>query len=357
MLLGADPFSIYGTGSGGRANMLRNPLWLEVGDNVAPSTSDPRSSIGTHCLDVAASNNNGPRVSLFGNKTEFIMRSAFKVASLPTGNAVNVIYEPHDNANAAQCALVLTSTGSILLRKGSLGGGGVTLAETDGPVIAAGSYYHVEAYFKIGDAGACEVRVNGVVVMNATGIDTQNTANGGADQVRVFTAAVTSVGYKVTDFAVADMTGDDNNDFMGDVVYIRRDMVATDASTWTRNTGASDHAAVDDPTPDDDTTYVAADAPADAVQFQLQSLPASVSEVVSVSLAVLNRKADAGVGSLQTSLASVAVSPVQEDDGEEVAQTQTYAYQVDHFGADPSTGVPVTPASYPDLRVRHVKTA
>lgn len=358
MLRGVDNFSTYGTGSGGRTNMLRNPQWLSVPSTATPQTNNPRGALGTHNLQCVASANNGPRLSLGGALTEFIIAQAIYIGSLPTDNDSQVIAEPHDSNNDEQCSLVISSTGTLQLKSG--GSTGTLIAESE-ICIFAGTFHHIEVYFKIGNGspagGACEVRVDEVIQINESGLDTQATAVAGASQVMLWTPFTPDgVSMDVTDFAWVDLTGTDNNDFAGDCVVLRRDMTATDSSAWTRNTGASDHAAVDDPTPDDDTTYIAASAADSDVIFGFQSLPAGISEVVSVTVRALQRKVDAGSANVQASLLSVSSSPAAEDLGADVTQTLSYQYNDDHFGTDPATAVPITPASYPDLRVKHAKT-
>lgn len=334
-----DNFASYGTGATGRTNMLRNPNYAEMNSTTTPQTSNPRSSLGTHSLHFTdfAGSDDAWRVLFGTNETDFYIAGGIYLNQLPGGNTTAYLAQIRDSGNGDQCTLWITSTGALQLRNGNTG---TVLGTSDAGVITVGSYQFFEARFTISNAsGACEVRLDNDIVLNVTGVDTQGTSNSGADQMDICkVASPDGCEIDLTDFQFRGTTEVD--DFLGDIVWAKRLLNADTAQTdFVRNTGSNDFEAIDDTTPDDDTTYIESQAVGDISEFGMEDTPANVSEIVAVVLRTLMKKTDAGVGTAQVSIISAQGSPETTAAGQDAAVPSTYTYRDDIFEVDPATGI------------------
>lgn len=357
MLRFADGFQIYGTSTTGKTNMLRGNPWAENGSS-GPSTLNPHG-LQTHSyLITSLTGTTVPMRCLFlTTETVFGMGAFFYLNQLPGAASRFYLFQPRDTANVAQCTLSVSTAGAIELRNGTVTG--TVLAQSADGVISAGTYLHVEARFTINDTtGDIEVRVNGVTVLTANGLDTKATANAGCNQVVIGrVSAPDSAVVDVSDFMWWDTTNTDgagNNTFLGEVQWIAKLPTADTATTdWVRNTGSNDFDMIKDATPDDDTTYISAANVSDASIFAQADLPGTVSEVIAVLHRTLSRKTDPGISSLKQS----AVSGVSVADGATYALSETWTYYTDAFGVDPATGVRWTPSGFNASQKKFTKAA
>jgi len=185
------------------------------------------------------------------------------------------------------------TTTQIKLRVNSAGqlqvvhGGGAILATTpdyyDDP-----TWKHVEFKAMIDNAaGAFEVRVNERIVLSASGVDTQNTANASANRVYF------GVGDRLLDnLWICDGAGATFNNFIGELrVITRRPNAAGFYTQWTPNTGLN-WAAVDDPQTDNDSTYVSSITPGNKDSFPLVALGVDSGAILAVAQNIRARKDD-----------------------------------------------------------------
>lgn len=364
MIRFADNFAMYGTGNSAAVNeMVGGGLYAEVSStsNLGPSTANPRG-LGTHHWRSPAANMTPLRLALGGTYTTFFLAGAFYFHSLPGNDTATYLFQVRDGANAAQLTIIVTPTGDIHVKNGT--GSGTVIAQTASPALTAGAYHYVECKIDMGQGsspadGAVEIRVNGEIVINEDSIDTQGTANAGA-QIITIANTQTSGGAQIdlADFVFYDTTGSVNNDFLGDTQWLRLDPNAdTVESDWARNTGANDYEAIDDTSADGDTTYIEATTPGDVSSFGLGNLAATVSEVVAVIARVKSRKTDAGDANLQVSIRSALASPNTEDAGADNPLTEAYTYRDDIFETDPATSALWVPASVDAAQLKFDRTA
>jgi len=143
--------------------------------------------------------------------------------------------------------------------------------------------------------GSIEVRANGssTPVLSLTGIDTQNTGNAFATKGNFYAA-----GNRVTDIYLLDGDGASPwNSFLGEYRVITLFPSGDNSVQFTRNTGATNAAAVDDQYStgqDDDTTYVEDNTAGHIDWYDLDNLPAGLTPSV-VQIRGIARKTDAGV--------------------------------------------------------------
>lgn len=354
----ADGFSIYGTGATGRANIVKGQPFTEINSTTDISTLNPHGN-QTHCLiassiaGIAAA----LRMAFGSNETVFGLGAFFYINQLPADNTAVYLFQARDSANAAQSSLVLSSTGTLILTNGTEAG--TVLEESVAPVIAAGSWYHVEILWTIGNTGGAIVRVNGETDISITGVDTQATANMGAEQATfIFVDAPDGAILSMSDLQFWDTDGTVNNTFMGEVQWVRSNPDGdTAVASWTRNTGASDFAVIDDTTPDDDTTYLETLAVNNQTQFTTSNAPADASEVVGVVVRHFARKTGPGAAAVQGSIISTTTSPETSAAGSSHTLTESYQYYTDVHETDPATGVAFTPAGFNASRRALIKSA
>jgi len=163
-------------------------------------------------------------------------------------------------------------------------------------VIQDATWYHIELFATIGDAGSAELRVNGATDASYAG----DTRNGGA--VGIASAVRLSSPYNATgggntdfdDCVIWDTAGTVNNSFVGDVgCYTLRPTAAGASAAWVPNAGAN-YAACDDDTYDGDTSYVESSTAGAIDTYAMADLPATAGAVLAVMTHLWAEKTDAG---------------------------------------------------------------
>lgn len=367
-LLWCDGFDHYGAGASGRSAML-DGVWAEVDGNVEPSATNPRTG-GRSLRNPGGASVRTVRRVFGADKAVVGFGYALYLDNLPTAASDVVLAQFRDNANTSQVTLNLTTTGQIEARTGTAIG---SIIGTSGVAVTAAAYQHFECRVAIDSAaGAVEVRVNGVTVLDLSNVDTRGAGTAQTAQVRIGggdgsgTAPVTYY----DDLYAWDDQGSVANDFLGDQ---RVFMLLPDANTaeadWTpvgAGSPPSGFAAIAEDTPDDDTSYISGAAPAGSPPvgpvsvFGLEDLPASVSAVTAVQMVGRMRKTDAGACDVQMSLLSSNVgSPPApaEANGADRPITEVYTYWQDVFHTDPATGAAWTPAAVDAARFKIERTA
>lgn len=346
-LIWMDGFDHYGAGANGRLAML-DGVWSELFATTTPEVTAPRTGLYAFGRSAAAAGMVHRRI-LGAAKTTVGLGMAFRLASMPTANNRLFPFVYRDTANAAQVTIVLQSTGKISAYRGDV----VTLlGESADGVVTAGAYQHIECKVVFNDTtGAIEVRVNGVTVLNLSGIDTVQTANVECSQVCFMNSSGVTSGagaFWFDDVFAWDDAGSRNNDFLGDR-RVRAIFPDADTATeeWTA-TGATDgFDCINDAAPDDETTYISAlpltgspPTPLTSV-YGLQDPPAGVGSIAAVQTCIRMRKTEAGDTNVQVSL----LSSGDESAGSDRPITEIYTYWSDVHELNPNTGTPWSESS------------
>lgn len=312
------------------------------------TTANPRT--GTHSLQRIKTSTS-PTVArrvLGGAKTTVGQAVAAYFNFLPDNNDDYALYDFRDAANAVQISILVQSTGTIEVKRGTVDG--VSLAVTATPAVVAEAYQHIETVVTFSNTvGAVEVRVNGVTVISIAGVDTVAGATEECSQVALIGGVNTGTASHNTttdydDYFCYDDTGSFNNTFIGDrrVLTLFPDADTAQAD-WTPLSG-SGFSNIDEADPDDDTTYISAPpggSPGLSSEFGMADLPAGVSSISAVVLVNRMRKTDAGVANVQASLVSTST----EAAGTDRPLTEAYTYYHDVIEADPDTAAPFTPTA------------
>lgn len=358
-LLWMDGFDHYGVDDTGRANMLAG-AWAEISTTaggVEPRSSQSRT--GLYSLFFPSNTGDVFARRVLGKSTQVVgVGFAVYLTQLPSSNSTHRLVALADVTNTIHLTLGVESTGAMTVKRGRFSSGTV-LYTTPTPVLVAEAFNHIELRAYIDNAsGAVEVRVNGVTVISLTDIDTQDTANTEVSQISFGKSVFESTDYSpfyIDDVFVWDDTGTTNNDFLGDrrvrTIYPNAD---TAVAEWSVTGAASGFAAINQTSPDGDTTYIEADTSVPVTsEFGLQDLPASTGAIAAIQTYVMQRKTEAGDGSTQTSL----ISGASVANGADRPITEVYTYWMDVFETDPATGSAWTKAGVDDVKLRIRRTA
>ncbi len=188
-------------------------------------------------------------------------------------------------------------------------------------------------------AGAYEVRVNGVNVMSASGIDTSNgwtseVGVGGAGFIG-FGSLTVDNGYFLDDVYICDGTGATNNNFLGDsqVLTGYPDEDGTYLQ-WTALGTGEHQSEIDENPPDDDITYIFDSVSGRIDTFDFDPVDTNGGVIRGVQLNISATKTDAGAQNIQ----GYNISGVTEDAGtSKPLGSGEYTYYREIWPEDPNT--------------------
>lgn len=224
-----DGFDHYGTGEEATNRLLQGP-WAEVNiqslanNGVIIPPFGARN--GDHSLVLNPTNEDFVRRVTGADLGTAIVSFGYYIDELP--NESNRVWLCAFGVDGTECAAVLfvQSDGQIEIRGPSPDGGFILwdtsplIASSVGPAITTGTWHHIEASCTVGDGtGAIEVRVDGQVVIDASGQDT-----GTIDINQMFFGTTSTTGSPNTpnqqgydDIILRDTLGGINDGFEGDL--------------------------------------------------------------------------------------------------------------------------------------------
>lgn len=210
------------------------------------------------------------------------------------------------------------------------------------------TWYLVEVHFVLSSSGLIELRVDGIDVGSWSG----NTKPGSSD-LSVTKAGICVRGTFTTvwfdDFALNDASGSIHNTWCGEGgVILMRPNAAGDSTQWTPNTG-SNWSAVDDTTPDGDTTYVASETAGDIDLYHLENPSLPSGSTISLVQPVVNaRKDTTDPDKIQVGIKSGNTVSWSADRDLMMSYTGIVG---DVYGVNPDTGLAWTEADLNNLQV------
>jgi hypothetical protein len=244
--------------------------------------------------------------SIGANVAEVIVGFAFYMTQLPwSGDALRGQLVSFIDSATKQCEVRVNSSGQIAAYNAS-----GTLVGTSAETLPLNStYVFIEVRALIhASAGQIEVRVNGAVWLNLTGLDTLATANVYCNVITFgnFTGMGTGttqpiLGFRVDDLYIID--GDDNSDGLDDFIgdHSIRAFLPTgdgDELDWARGgaDSGSDSGQIDETTANSDTDYLTTSTPTDQHLSTYGDL--SVGTIKAVVITPFARKDNGGATTL-----------------------------------------------------------
>lgn len=349
--------------------LMLNGIWAETTAGLGFQnllTTDPDPNVGSAGIVVRTDSAVTPsgesgeeaRMALPAEVTTLGLGARMWLAKLPTVEGMCPFIAFRTNANAGIITVRVSTTGQLIAYAGGAIYGtavGTELGRSV-PALTANAWQHVEIKATKGaGTGAIEIRVNGVVKLNLTGLTLSasniaqfafgNHKNAGSNDGAMITY------YK--DLVVWDTTGTYAIDFQGSVAV--HDLVpnADISLNWTPSTGATGWNLIDENAPNDlDYISAASPAPSPAV-FGLTNLPPDVTSIRALIMIQRSMKSDGGDCNVQLGLTPDNVSWVN---GTDRPLTTAFTYWWTPSHTSPVTAAPWTPAEVNAAYVRANRT-
>lgn len=234
--------------------------------------------------------------------TELIVGVGFRYATASIGVA-GLISFGGSNSSSQGVVLGINSSQQIYAATASSYGAPGTSLGVASTSLNPNTWYYVEVRAKLSTtAGEFEVYVNGVQVLNLSGV---NTATGSISSYQTVTLGGcnnNSITAYFDDVYICDTTGATNNTFIGPVsVYSLMPNGAGSATEMTATGAATNWEAVADPT-DDSTDYVATSTTGQKDYYTFESLPGTVTTVAGVQLKARSTLPTSGTRKLKMNL-------------------------------------------------------
>jgi hypothetical protein len=183
-----------------------------------------------------------------------IVGFAFRCGAFRVDDIVG-LYEGSTSTGTLHVALAQTTGGLLTIKRGS------TVLQTSSYAMALNAWYYIELKVVIHDTtGSYDVRVDGVSVLSATGVDTRNGGTTGQWDRVGFSNASFATDRFIDDFYVCDASGAaPRNTFLGAVkvetLYPQTDAVAAGSNAGLTPSTGTDHGALVDETAPNTTDY------------------------------------------------------------------------------------------------------
>lgn len=286
------------------ANVIPKPEW-DVGTNFIAQAGRRGEANGA----VSLPSNGTKTLTLPAAAATCIVGFAIRLTNTTAIGATNAALAIFRIGTTAHLTLNLDANAKLQLRLG--GANGTVLAVGTGLAIALNIWVHVQVKVTIHNAtGSCEVRQEGVPVINYTG--QTGTAAGAVTAIAVNQIDIQWDDMWVCDTVDATATqGRAFNNFLGDLKVVSLIPTADTATAqWTPSTGTN-HAAAVDEVPPNTTDYVSTPTVGNRDLFDVTDLPSNTTGVLAYRVGMYAQKSDAG---------AMSVKPVVKDPAGTVAQ-------------------------------------
>lgn len=298
---------IHMDGFDGYASNAQLQMRYPLNSGAAISTTGGRFNGGY--FNTATSNYVEKVIS--GNPSTLIIGFSF----FYTVTAIAGLAVDFRNAAGSQCTLNWNNTiASFEAKRGS------TVLGTSG-LIAPSTWHHVELKITIGSSSTFELRVNETVQFALSGVNTQGQASGGITGVRLGGGSG-----QYDDWYILDTTGSTANDFLGDTRITTIRPTADSSVQFTKSTGTSNWACVDDTTVDA-TDYVSSSTVGQRDVYDLADLTGTPA-VYAVMPTAWALKTDAGTRGIKVGIKTSGGAEVQSADTALTVTTNPYSLAV-----------------------------
>lgn len=334
-----ENFLAYGTGA---STMYEGTGWNQDGGVAPVADPDPLAPAGSLCLPMisySSGANSAGRLSLPSPQNTIGVAFRMWCANFLGGGQVQIIsFRSVGNGNIYEFRV--GANGSLYLVDGA---SDTVIADTVAPILSLNNWIHLEMRINCA-TGAIAVWKEGVAVPALTFTDPSPVA--GPIGIIAFARTTPGAGYGgvgyVKDLVFYDGLGSVNNVQIGPCTVYSLVPNSDVSSGWSRTSGTTDYALVDE-RPPNDTGYISAgNTPLPAASIMgLSNLPLDVVSVRGVMTLQRLQKSDAGDAFVQVSL----ISGVDQDPGADRAIGTSWAYYADISEVDPASLGPWTPAT------------
>jgi hypothetical protein len=276
----------------------------------------------------------------------FILGGRFLFSS-STNAGIGFTFSDTSNDVIAQVQVILMASPTAAVSATSNGNHmsqsvivGTALGAAGNVQLGLNNWYELEAELTVGTgtSGALVVKINGITVLNYTGINTQGTAGPTIGYAGVFSYAAGNCWWD--DLYGLDTTGAaPYNTFltavagaMGPRVYTAPG-IADDGVTWTPNSGTNNYSLTSELSFDGDTTYVSTATAGNIDLYNIAALTGN-SVVLAAQTTFVARQDDTGT----REVAGIINSGGTNYAGATRAMTANYQKFVDLWANDPATG-------------------
>lgn len=206
-----DGFETYGDGSitGASLEILMGQIWSDPGITVGTDAFIATPGRSGYCLQMPDDLASFLRHDCETAQTTWIVGFAIYAQAWNVPHSANYMYQAMDATSGTQLTLRYGPAANLQIALGS----GAWIEESAPLSMQPRTWNYVEIKFTIDDTvGSYEVRINGLLVMSATGINTDFTEAGEVSQHQ-FTGAITDQLWD--DIYICDDTGAEFNDWLG----------------------------------------------------------------------------------------------------------------------------------------------
>lgn len=168
---------------------------------------------------------------------------------------------------------------------------GTTIVGPAAGALLSNTWYFVEFQSTINDTtGTVTVKVNGTTVLSGSGLDTKNTANASANQIRLYGS---STNHNFADVYANSGTGGDTG--FWDDIRVAVSFPDADGTTlqWTNSTGSTSYDLLDETSPNT-TDYISSATANQITTLSMQNLAAGVGAIKALAVTLYMSKDDAG---------------------------------------------------------------
>lgn len=278
--------------------------------------------------------------------TEFWVGGAI---SANTGQSANMLIGFAGSGGIEATLSLDPATGTLTAYRGRLG---TSLGASAASAMALNVWRWIEIHFKLdGSTGIFEVWLDGVRVINLTGVNTKNSTSAAITSIIFGDTSSGSNNITLDDLYVLDTTGaSPTNGRLGDL-RIATIVPASDASPndGTPSSGSNHYSRVNEgPGWDGDTSYITLmNTTGLKEMFGMSALPTTPDVIIAVTPTFASRKTEAGTASAH----SVMKSGTTTVNGASKALSTSYAgYRDAPVLNDPNTGAPWTAAAVAALQ-------
>ena len=279
-----DGFETYGNGgiAGASLDAALGQIWSAPGatnGTDAYITTPGRGNAGA-CLHMPDDGYNYLYHNCGVSKQTWIIGFAIYTPKGAVNNGSNYIYQARDSVDGYQMTLRLGYLDSLQMWFGYWGGGAYFHQESNPLTFRTGQWNYVEIKYTIHDStGSYEVRVNGVNVLSASGIDTDFTNVGDVER-HIFVCAVNN--QKFDDIYICDDSGAEFNDWLGDQYTVIGIVPGGDTAQldWSAQPAGSHYQNIDEDGGNDNNDYVYDSTLGNEDLYDYDNLPVSPSDIL-----------------------------------------------------------------------------